>query len=162
MASIDKTTEVSLDEILALTNRSKILAQRAREGYFKSERHGVYKLGNVNRRTLKYSQGAASGRADGGIGGSQSARTDQIRQRMAIEARDLISFKEHTAIVETCISVAQASKHGLPARSLVIELACQVRAEGQRTTQLALSAKVGEAGHDPDGDEPADDEGDDE
>jgi hypothetical protein len=95
-AKISKSTEVTLAEIVELTNLSKtVINKLAATGYFKAERHGVYKLGAVMLGLLKYyreerkteQQTAAQQRL-------LNARARQVELRIAQEEKELIPMAD--------------------------------------------------------------------
>jgi hypothetical protein len=117
-AKITKSSEISLEDAAALTNLSKTwLLKLANEGYFKAERHGVYKLGNVIQGIIKYhkeerrnaSQTAASAEV-------QKARARQINQRTALEAGELRRTSEFNATTDQIVGGIIAELNGLASR----------------------------------------------
>lgn len=156
--SVTKSSDITLEGMVALTNYSKtFLLERAREGYFKSDRHGVYKLGNVILGLIRYFKEAraATTRSEAAVE-VQRARAEQIRQSMAVEARDLISFKLHGEIVDTIVGGIVATLNGLPSMltrdpALRSQYAEKIEVERKRLCRRwAELAKADETALDPD------------
>lgn len=116
--TVNKTTEVHLEALAGITRKSKTwLNERAKEGHFKSERHGVYRLGNVVPGIIAYyerllkekSQTAAQSELQ-----KQKARL--IEMRIAKEAGELIGFSLHCQIVDQVAGIFVTFLNGLPAQ----------------------------------------------
>jgi hypothetical protein len=114
---ITKSTEVTLAEILALTNLSKtFILDRVRDGYFEAVRPGVYKLGAVWLGLLKHQKDLrkAATQTESSVE-VQKARAAQIRQKTAIEARELIPMADACAMIDKIVGGTKAEMEGMPA-----------------------------------------------
>ncbi|WP_315731767.1 MULTISPECIES: hypothetical protein [unclassified Bradyrhizobium] len=113
-----KNTEVSLEELAAITGRSKSwLNKLAADGYFKSERHGTYRIGNAIAGLLRHGkEDKRSAAQTSAAVDVQKARAEQIRLRTAREAGDLVTHQFHTDIIGLIVGDLVAFLNGLPAR----------------------------------------------
>jgi hypothetical protein len=101
MTKLTKNTEASLEELASITSRTKSWINKlAADGYFKSERHGTYRIGNVIAGLLKHANEQKRAASASGPGQQRllTARAEDVELRTRIRAGDLIEFKEHTEI----------------------------------------------------------------
>jgi hypothetical protein len=116
---ISKNTEISLEEIADVTGKTKQWINRlAADGYFKSERHGVYRIGNVWLGMLKKAAEEKKSALSPAHAKLIEARTKQIDIRNAKDAGELISFKLSTEIKDEICGSIIAMLNGLPSRLL--------------------------------------------
>jgi hypothetical protein len=117
-AAITKSTEISLEELAAITGRSKTwLNERAAEGFFKSERHGVYRLGNAmsgiirfyERQRKETSQTASSAEV-------QKARAEGLRLVNAQRAGKLMYTSTHFEVVDIIVGDTKSELNGMAGR----------------------------------------------
>lgn len=113
---ITKDVEVTLDELANLTNLSKTwLNKLANDGFFKSERRGFYRLGNVINGLMKfYKDDRRASSQTAAMHKVHEARAKQIEQQTARQARELISFELHGEIVDMIVGSIVAFCNGLP------------------------------------------------
>lgn len=119
---ITKTTEVSLEDLSEIVLRSKTwLNERAREGFFKSERHGHYRLGNVVAGIVRYYEALVEGARETAQTSPArerllEVRTRQVEQRIAREKREVLTMADHLMILDVIQAKVRAEWHGLPRR----------------------------------------------
>ncbi|WP_407189142.1 hypothetical protein [Bradyrhizobium centrosematis] len=116
---LTKSSEVSLEELADITSRSKSwLNKLAADGYFKSERHGTYRIGNVVAGLLKHAREEKRGAMVAPTPARtkvDEARAEQIKLRTARESGELVTFQFHCDTVALMVGGMAAMLNGLPA-----------------------------------------------
>lgn len=114
--------ELSFNDLVALFNASTATVMRMVDGgYIVKKTNGLYQENTAVQGAIRYARdhghgGKGATTKDGASARVNEARARAIEQETALKAKELVTFSEHSAILDLLIGGFSAELDGLPAQ----------------------------------------------